>query len=428
MSKPDRQGGPAKAAEPTAAKAARALRLGRGMSSGAKLGAGILTLVTGTAGWGVYQFTKSSPDTATETASTESSDESAKLIPTDVVDKPSTRLMSSLENAPPPTSSSPAKDWPENPWARKDAATPVPETTKFGGNDPAVSDTRPAADATAPSPWSRPQNLSTAANDAQPSNQSDAAPPPGFLPDIKPANAPPSKSLRSSPDRPTIGATRPIGTERILSSGTTADTTAKKPPPISDPPPARVAKSSKSATAVDSARAPTATPSNPCLPVVACNPCPVNPCPINPCPPNPCISTGGNSNSPKTFAPYAAPKTSGGRPQVPTLARELRSLDRTAETDVPVQSAAFNAPTPARAKPDGTPVNLTDNDSYLVLPDDSYWTIAETVYGDGEFHRALAEHNRRKFSGRRLAVGDEISTPSAAVLRRLYPWLCPREI
>jgi nucleoid-associated protein YgaU len=66
--------------------------------------------------------------------------------------------------------------------------------------------------------------------------------------------------------------------------------------------------------------------------------------------------------------------------------------------------------------------------TYVVKPNDNFWTISEALYGSGNYFKALIEYNRQRHPlPNRLAVGDEVLAPSKAELVDLYPDLCPRE-
>jgi nucleoid-associated protein YgaU len=70
---------------------------------------------------------------------------------------------------------------------------------------------------------------------------------------------------------------------------------------------------------------------------------------------------------------------------------------------------------------------LRSDGMYEVLPNDSYWTISQRVYGSGAYFRALAEVNRGKAARPdRLSPGLLISTPPVAQLEKDYPDSCPR--
>ncbi len=63
---------------------------------------------------------------------------------------------------------------------------------------------------------------------------------------------------------------------------------------------------------------------------------------------------------------------------------------------------------------------------YIVKHGDSYWSIAQELYGDGRFFRALFEHNRsRLVEFENLDAGTEINAPAVDLLIIRYPDLCP---
>ncbi len=63
---------------------------------------------------------------------------------------------------------------------------------------------------------------------------------------------------------------------------------------------------------------------------------------------------------------------------------------------------------------------------YEVRAGDSFWTIAQFRYGDGQFFRALYLYNQRNLAGfDDLKPGTKIDTPSETVLRQLWPDYCP---
>jgi len=71
----------------------------------------------------------------------------------------------------------------------------------------------------------------------------------------------------------------------------------------------------------------------------------------------------------------------------------------------------------AARSPDGT---------YEVLPNESFYSIAERLYGTPAYYQALTEHNRRQYPNGRLKPGDVILAPSPEELAKTYPALCPR--
>ncbi|HEX4145685.1 MAG TPA: LysM peptidoglycan-binding domain-containing protein, partial [Pirellulales bacterium] len=68
-----------------------------------------------------------------------------------------------------------------------------------------------------------------------------------------------------------------------------------------------------------------------------------------------------------------------------------------------------------------------ENGKYTVAPNDNYWIIAEKVYGNGAYFKALHEHNRlRHPRSDKLQVGEVLDAPSVNLLADRYPDLCPR--
>ncbi len=64
--------------------------------------------------------------------------------------------------------------------------------------------------------------------------------------------------------------------------------------------------------------------------------------------------------------------------------------------------------------------------TYVVQPNDNYWSISRKLYGTDAYFKALAHHNRAKVvNPDRLQLGEEILAPSAAALHETYPDLCP---
>jgi hypothetical protein len=66
--------------------------------------------------------------------------------------------------------------------------------------------------------------------------------------------------------------------------------------------------------------------------------------------------------------------------------------------------------------------------TWKVKKGDSYWSIAQSQYGDGRFFRALYEQNRRVVPGfEDLSEGVELEIPSEAELIRDFPDFCPAD-
>jgi nucleoid-associated protein YgaU len=64
---------------------------------------------------------------------------------------------------------------------------------------------------------------------------------------------------------------------------------------------------------------------------------------------------------------------------------------------------------------------------YVARPGDSWWTLAERVYGDGRFYRALFAWNRAIDPRVSLVPGTTLQLPPADRLRVAWPALVPRD-
>jgi nucleoid-associated protein YgaU len=127
------------------------------------------------------------------------------------------------------------------------------------------------------------------------------------------------------------------------------------------------------------------------------------------------------------------PQWAGGEPAAQALARPDEAPrasativgfssapdDELASLRPPIEPLQEDVEAPYVSPDDAAPV--------VTLERDSFWSIAERVYGDGAFFKALYHHNRSRFPfPDRLAAGEPVDTPSEEELRRLYPELCPQ--
>ena len=65
--------------------------------------------------------------------------------------------------------------------------------------------------------------------------------------------------------------------------------------------------------------------------------------------------------------------------------------------------------------------------SYVIEPNDNFWTISRKRYGVGRYYMALARHNQQVISDpKRMKPGVTISTPDSAVLEQRYAELIPK--
>jgi len=80
--------------------------------------------------------------------------------------------------------------------------------------------------------------------------------------------------------------------------------------------------------------------------------------------------------------------------------------------------------------PEGDATDLVDQptvEKHVIQPGDTFWTIAEQHYGDGQFYQALYEYNLAEQSADEDNSGETVVLiPTAGTLRQLYSQQCPR--
>ena len=70
---------------------------------------------------------------------------------------------------------------------------------------------------------------------------------------------------------------------------------------------------------------------------------------------------------------------------------------------------------------------LQDERTYVVQPNDNFWTISRNRYGAGRYYAALALHNRQTIADpKMMKPGMVISTPDPAELEQRYPEAIPK--
>ena len=128
----------------------------------------------------------------------------------------------------------------------------------------------------------------------------------------------------------------------------------------------------------------------------------------------PRFGEAGSSDSPKASGAAVGSDSPGGRFSGP-----LRSAGQ-AGSPGGLALRGDSSPRPGdetARRPDGT---------YVVLPNENYWTISQRLFGTGAYFQALAQHNRSKYPrDDKLQAGDVIAAPTATELEKLYPQLCP---
>ncbi|MEQ8786328.1 MAG: hypothetical protein RIC55_08510 [Pirellulaceae bacterium] len=123
----------------------------------------------------------------------------------------------------------------------------------------------------------------------------------------------------------------------------------------------------------------------------------------------------------RRVTPFAEDERREERKQLAPTHREPVVEDRP-----PTRLEAPSAYPPVSAPPPSQQEASASEDSVIVAPDDTFWTISVRVYGTGDFYKALYHHNRDRFRRPdRLPIGARVAVPSAAELRQLYPALAP---
>lgn len=119
-------------------------------------------------------------------------------------------------------------------------------------------------------------------------------------------------------------------------------------------------------------------------------------------------------HSPKMGRPYQSPDYDYSSPSERASGGQYE----------PPREARRHGPRPFDARVN-RPARREDG-KYVVQPNDSFWTISESLYGTGSYFRALAEWNRETVADQnRLRVGEALAAPAPSELEKRYPDLCP---
>lgn len=92
----------------------------------------------------------------------------------------------------------------------------------------------------------------------------------------------------------------------------------------------------------------------------------------------------------------------------------------------PPTAPAFAAPPAQPSTPPGLPP-VTPGEPYVVVANDSWWSIAERAYGDGRYYRSLFAWNRTITPTISLATGTTLEIPPTARLELAWPRLMPAD-
>ncbi len=144
-------------------------------------------------------------------------------------------------------------------------------------------------------------------------------------------------------------------------------------------------------------------------------------------------ATGNAQRALPQHVPPAPVNVNGLRQQQPEPLRLAERLETiVAESSGEIQRASTVQPTKrpvgsAVPEPERSPLSQRPT-SVLSQELDSFWLIAQRVYGDGRYFNALYEYNRRHVpSFNEIPTGTRISTPPVEQLHQRWPRLCPQD-
>ncbi len=136
-------------------------------------------------------------------------------------------------------------------------------------------------------------------------------------------------------------------------------------------------------------------------------------------------------NSEPTTNPAPEDKTAQSLQRLPQNPKRKLSDLRPPEEKKPAEPAQFESPSPALTAPAPKIKTVAfEQTTWTVKKGDSFYSIAQSQYGDGRFFRALFECNRLKFQFLRfedLTEGMELVLPTADELCKMHPRLCPAD-
>ena len=151
----------------------------------------------------------------------------------------------------------------------------------------------------------------------------------------------------------------------------------------------------------------------------------------NPAAGNPLITPG----SPAQTAQASGATTvhvSSAKPPAPSSDNEDLFAGKTADatpkngiSQIPQSQARASTPPPGT---NGSDATLNEpGDSYVVQPQDSFWTISHRKYGTARYFRALAELNKAHVPDpTRMRPGVKVSTPPTEILETRYSQFLPK--
>jgi nucleoid-associated protein YgaU len=327
--------------------------------------------------------------------------------------------------APPPGSPPPSMPMPGGPGAPPQfggaPSSPANAASPYGGARPAVGGGPSSGDRYAVAAPANPAPRSVSLEPPQ----TPVTPPVVSLPSTPvPVNTPnPMRSVAASSTTTSAPPASPYATPASPPAPTaaaampappTSGTSSPSTPPSTNP--YAVASSPRTNTASlappSFASSTAAVPAAPNSVAVSSSPAPSS-APVVPPSPSPY----GESREPRAIDPGAA----AAQP----LARAAAVATPVAAANaLPAASTADRYAVPAAATPPAAPAQSGSSQGYVVQANDSFWSIAEKVYGDGAYYRALFAYNSDRYPhAEDVRVGSVLDVPSAAVLKQKYPEL-----
>ena len=119
-----------------------------------------------------------------------------------------------------------------------------------------------------------------------------------------------------------------------------------------------------------------------------------------------------------------------GRTGRPALVQQTSDFETELESAPPREERRRPAPVTFEDRsfsPEAAPRGTVAGPTYVIEPNDNYWTISRKRYGVGRYYMALARHNERVISDpKRMKPGITISTPDPEQLEQKYADLIPK--
>lgn len=146
--------------------------------------------------------------------------------------------------------------------------------------------------------------------------------------------------------------------------------------------------------------------------------------------PNYGAATTPNYSAATAVPNYGTTPTDGGAVPAPATSGTPLQFNQPSIPAAQPATPAYNGATRTNfeqpAAPSNAPGTLGGVQQYTVTAQDSYYSVAEKMYGNGGFNKALYEYNRRHNpAADRLQVGGAMLVPDLGTLQAQFPELVP---